>query len=173
MESDSGQTTSIWMASAEEIPSDGNLTEDTSADVCVVGAGIAGITTAYLLSREGKRVVVLDDGPVGGGNTGRTTAHLVFYNDDGLTEIERMHGTDGLKMATESHSAAVDRIHEIASAEKIDCDFYRVNGYLFVSPNGQGQDFLDKELDAAHRIGLNDAHWVDRAPIGFDTGRCL
>ena len=77
---------------------------------CVVGAGIAGITTAYLLTREGKQVVLLDDGPVGGGKTCRTTAHLVFYNDDGLTKIEQLHGTEGLRLATESHSAAVDRI---------------------------------------------------------------
>ena len=52
MKSDSGQTTSIWMATSQEIPSDGALATDTSADVCIVGAGIAGMTTAYLLARE-------------------------------------------------------------------------------------------------------------------------
>src|SRR5205807_268521 len=45
---------------------------------------------------------------------------------------------------------------------------------LFISPNGQGMDFLKQELDAAHRVGLTDAHWVDRAPLpSFDTGKCL
>ena len=66
MKSDSGTSTSVWMATAE-VPPQPVLTEDTSADVCVVGAGIAGLTTAYLLGREGKSVVVLDDGPLGGG----------------------------------------------------------------------------------------------------------
>ena len=53
------------------------------------GAGIAGMTTAYLLGREGKSVVVLDDGPIGGGMTGRTTAHLVNALDDRYFELER------------------------------------------------------------------------------------
>src|SRR5450631_3277186 len=76
MKRDSGATTSIWMATAAEIPSENKLLKDAVTDVCIVGAGIAGMTTAYLLAREGKRVIVLDDGPIGGGMTGRTTAHL-------------------------------------------------------------------------------------------------
>ena len=57
------------------------------ANVCVVGAGIAGITTAYLLAREGKSVVVVDDGPVGGGETGRTTAHSKMVHPRFVTRI--------------------------------------------------------------------------------------
>src|SRR3569833_2261994 len=75
MHSDSGATQSLWMATASTPPFE-PLRDDTRAHVCVVGAGIAGITTAYLLQREGRAVVVVDDGPVGGGETGRTTAHL-------------------------------------------------------------------------------------------------
>ena len=173
MNTDNGHTRSVWMATADTGVQP-QLSEDVTADVCVVGGGIAGITTAYLLTRENKRVVLIDDGPLAGGETARTTAHLVYYNDDGLTTIERLHGTEGLQVSTDSHKAAVDRIFEIASAEHIDCDLKRVDGYLFVSPNGQGQDFLEQELDAAHRIGLKQAQWVDRAPIPtFDTGRCL
>ncbi len=139
-----------------------------------MGAGIAGLTTAYLLGREGKKVVVLDDGPTAGGETARTTAHLVFYNDDGLSKIESLHGTEGLRLANESHSAAVDKIEQVVREEHIRCDFERLDGYLFVSPNGLGDDFLEKEIDAAHRTGLGDAQWVDRAPIPtFETGRCL
>lgn len=173
MKTDNGRTVSFWMATADT-PAPGALTRDIEADVCVVGAGIAGLSVAYMLTKEGKRVVVLDDGPIAGGETARTTAHLVFYNDDGLTKIEQLHGEQGLRLATESHSAAVDKIEQIVREEKIDCDFRRTDGYLFVSPNGEKHDFLQKELDAAHRIGLKDAQWVDRAPIpSFDTGRCL
>ncbi|HYY97157.1 MAG TPA: FAD-dependent oxidoreductase, partial [Pyrinomonadaceae bacterium] len=70
MESDSGRTTSVWMATSEEPGGGGPLAGDARADVCVVGAGIAGLTTAYLLAREGRDVIVLDDGPVAGGETG-------------------------------------------------------------------------------------------------------
>ncbi|MEA2711475.1 MAG: hypothetical protein QOF78_4076 [Phycisphaerales bacterium] len=161
------------MATADT-PSNSRLATDETCDVCVIGAGIAGLTTAYLLSREGKKVILLDDGPTAGGETARTTAHLVFYNDDGMAKIEKLHGTEGLRIATDSHRAAVDRIESIAREEQIDCDFYRVNGYLFITPGGEGMDFLQAELDAAHRVGLKDTHFVDRAPNkGFDTGKCL
>src|SRR5207253_6281595 len=106
-------------------------------------------------------VIVLDDGPTAGGETARTTAHLVYYNDDGLAKCEKLHGTEGLRLSTEAHRAAVDKIEQVAREEKIDCDFYGVDGYLFITPGGEGIDFLEKELDAAHRIGLNEAHWVD------------
>lgn len=59
-----------------EVPDQPLLIENTHSDVCVVGAGIAGMSAAYMLTREGKSVVVLDDGPIGGGQTARTTAHL-------------------------------------------------------------------------------------------------
>src|SRR5215212_10747177 len=130
MESDSGQTTSVWMAT-EDVPEFGQLAHEASADVCVVGAGIAGMTTAYLLAREGKAVVVLDDGPVGGGQTQRTTAHLSNALDDRYFEIERIHGEQGTRLAAESHTAAIERIDAIVHAEHIDCDFARLDGYLF------------------------------------------
>lgn len=63
-----------------------------STRTCVVGAGIAGLTTAYLLGKEGKRVVVLDDGPIASGQTRRTTAHLANALDERYYEIERVRG---------------------------------------------------------------------------------
>src|SRR5687768_8360472 len=173
MKSDAGRTASIWMSTAD-LPARDALAADIEADVCIVGAGIAGLTTAYLLTREGKRVVVLDDGPPAGGETSRTTAHLVFYNDDGMSEVARRRGVEGLRLATESHSAAVDCIEGNVRRENIDCNFRRLDGYLFVSPNGYKEDFLQQELEAAHRVGLGGTRWVERAPIPvFNTGRCL
>ena len=63
MATDSGETISSWMATSE-MPSHSPLAEDTHADVCIVGAGIAGMTTGYLLACEGKSVVILDDGRI-------------------------------------------------------------------------------------------------------------
>lgn len=148
------------------------LTKDSQADVCIVGAGIAGMTTAYLLSREGKSVIVLDDGPIGGGMTGRTTAHLVNALDDRYVELERLHGEKGARLAAESHTAAIDRVEAIVTNEKIDCEFERVDGYLFVPP-GDAKQILDDELDAALRAGLK-LEIVARAPIdSYDTGAAL
>jgi glycine/D-amino acid oxidase-like deaminating enzyme/nitrite reductase/ring-hydroxylating ferredoxin subunit len=172
MDNNSGQTVSIWMATAEEQES-APLTENMHTDVCIVGAGIAGMTTAYLLTRAGKGVIVLDDGRIGGGMTERTTAHLSNAIDDRYFEIEHLHGEKGAMLAAESHTAAIDRIEAIVAAEGIDCEFERLDGYLFVSPN-DSNEVLEREVRAAHRAGLNDVEHVGRAPIdSFDTGLCL
>ena len=172
MKSDAGKTDSIWTATAD-IPVGSPLTEDTQTNVCIVGAGIAGMTTAYLLAKDGLSVTVLDDGVIAGGETGRTTAHLSFALDDRYTELERLHGESGARFAAESHKSALDQIEEIVSQEKIDCDFLRVDGYLFLAP-GQDVRDLEDEMEAAHRAGLVDVRMVDAAPIpGYRTGPAL
>src|ERR1044071_1476255 len=172
MNNDSGQTTSVWVSTAE-LPEFSPLTEDTHADVCIVGAGIAGLTTAYLLAREGKSVAVLDDGRIGAGMTGRTTAHLSNAFDDRYQEMERLHGERGSRLIADSHTAAIDRIEQIVAEEKIECEFERLDGYLFVPPD-QSKEILEDELKAAHRAGLESVEQVERAPIAdFDTGVCL
>src|SRR5262245_6394350 len=89
---------SLWNATAN-MPSFPHLLQSLRAYVCIVGAGIAGLTTAYLLTQAGKRVVVLDDGPLAGGMTSVTTAHLSNAIDDRTFEIERIHGHEGARLA--------------------------------------------------------------------------
>ncbi|HEX8832715.1 MAG TPA: FAD-dependent oxidoreductase, partial [Abditibacteriaceae bacterium] len=168
MMTDNGKTQSSWMATAE-VPSAPILTQSLTVDVCIVGAGIAGLTTAYLLTKEGKSVVVLDDGPIAGGESARTTAHLASEIDDYYYEIERIHGEDGAKLAYSSHSTAIDTIEQIVAAEKIDCEFERLDGYLFLAP-GESQDTLDNELEAATRAGFADVEKLDSVPLaGFES----
>ncbi len=168
----SEQSTSIWMATTQ-LPHPQPLFQDAEADVCVVGAGIAGLTTAYLLAREGKSVILLDDGPIAGGQTQRTTAHLSNAIDDRYTELEKVFGTEGIRLAADSHTAAINRIEAIAHEEGIACDFLRLDGYLFTAP-GQSFDILTQELEAARRAGLTDVQLVPQAPLGsFDTGPAL
>src|SRR5687767_14383934 len=108
MNTDSGRSVSVWMGTAAGSGNLGPLADDLTPDVCVVGAGLAGVSVAYQLAREGKSVIVLDDGPIGGGETGRTTAHLASALDDRFYELERLHDEDGARLAAESHSAAID-----------------------------------------------------------------
>ena len=131
MQSDSGRTTSVWMDTTD-VPQFQPLNQDLRVNVCIIGAGIAGMTTAYLLARAGRAVVVIDDGPIGGGETSRTTAHLTAALDDRYYNIEKMHGSEGARIAAESHMSAIHRIETIASMEDIECDFQRVEGYLFL-----------------------------------------
>ena len=166
------QTTSVWMQTGE-IPVHTALTADVDADVCVVGAGIAGMTTAYLLLQEGRSVVVLDDGPIGGGQTERTTAHITNAIDDRYVNIEGWHGQEGARLAAESHTTAIDRIEAIVARENIECDFERLDGYLFTPP-GESPNLLEHELYAARRAGLSQVEFVPRCPLAtFNTGACL
>src|SRR3712207_4537719 len=133
MDNTSGKNVSVWQRTAST-PSQNPLPQDLSADVCIVGAGIAGMSAAYLLTQARKSVVVLDDGPIGGGQTERTTAHLANAIDDRYMEMLRLHGEKGACLAAESHTAAINRIEAIAAKEQIDCDFERLDGYLFLAP---------------------------------------
>ena len=171
MITDSGRTASVWMK--EKVPSFPALKHDIEADVCVIGAGIVGLTSAYLLLQAGKSVIVLDDGPIAGGASGRTSAHLSTALDDRYYEIERLHGADGARLAAQSHKAAIDTIESIISSENIDCDFARVDGYLFAAPERSKHE-LQQELEAALRAGLSDVRLVSSGPYAsFETGSCL
>ena len=134
MTDSSGARDSIWVKTAD-VPQRSALSGDANTDVCIVGGGISGLSTAYLLACAGKSVIVLEDGEIGSGETGRTTAHLVNVLDDRYSEIERLHGEEGSRRAAESHTKAVDQIEAIVREEKIDCDFLRLDGYLFI-PSG-------------------------------------
>ena len=168
---DAHGTASFWMS--VPLPSYAPLEAAREADVCVVGAGIAGLTAAYLLARQGRRVVVLEKDQPGAGETSRTTAHLANALDDRYLAIERQHGEGGAHLAADSHSVAIDRIEQLCADESIDCDFTRLDGYLFLGPDDD-ERFLRRELEAAHRAGLTSVDWFDAAPVeGVRIGPCL
>ena len=171
-DSPAGERLSLWMATSYPLWYTA-LTRDARCDVCLVGAGIAGLSTAYLLCLAGRDVIVLDSGPIGGGMTGRTTAHLSFPLDDRYYELERQIGLEGMKHAAESHRVAVDCIETIVNREHLDCDFVRLDGYLFTPP-GEGDQELREEFGAAQRAGVPGVRMVARAPLtAFDTGSAL
>lgn len=172
MKDHAGESISAWMATAT-LPLFSPLTQNEHADVCIVGAGIAGLTTAYLLGRAGKSVIVLDDGPIVSGETERTTAHLSTALDDRYFELEGLHGEKGARLLAGSHTAAIDQIERIVMDERIDCDFERVDGFLFTPPE-ESAEILERELAALHRCGLTDVELIARAPLDFfDTGPAL
>jgi len=160
------------MATAS-LPAFGTLTKNLHVDVVVVGAGITGLTTAYLLGRAGKNVAILDDGAIASGETERTSAHLSSVLGSRYFLLEGLHGERGAQLVAASHSAAIDEIERIVAEEKIDCGFERVDGYLF-APAGEPPDLLERELAAVHRAGLRGVELVARAPLGkVDTGPAL
>ena len=141
---------SSWFGTAPALPAFQPLRENLTTEVVMVGGGISSLTTTYLLSKEGRKVVLLEDGALASGESGRTTLHL----SNAFGDLEILFGKDGARLAAESHSAAIDRIEKIVREENIDCNFARVDGYLFLHEEGHARN-LHKELAAAHRAGLS------------------
>jgi glycine/D-amino acid oxidase-like deaminating enzyme len=166
-----GESLSVW-ADEIQMPFTPSLSQDIEVDVCIVGGGIAGLTTAYSLLREGKSVCVLEDHELGSGQTGRSTAHLTTALDERYSTLEKAHGAAGAALVAESHTAAVIRIEQIIRNENLSCDFKRLDGYLFAA-SADDENILWNELEAAQRAGLN-VSLLERVPTrAFDTGPCL
>jgi glycine/D-amino acid oxidase-like deaminating enzyme len=161
----------MWMRAAER--SAPRLRGSARVDVCIVGAGIAGLSTAWRLTQAGYSVVVLDAREPGMGETSRTTAHLVTALDRGWSALTATHGDALARLAADSHRAAIDQIEAFCARDGGDCHFERLDGFLFAAPR-TAHTPLEAELDAARRAGVDGVEMVPRAPLrGYDTGPCL
>src|SRR5919108_5299521 len=145
------KTKSVWMDAtvAEASP----LKGDQTADVVIIGSGIAGLSTAYELTGRGRSVIVLDRGRIGSGMTARTTAHLASALDDCYAQLIEARGVDVARAVYQSQAAAINRIETIQTSERIACDFQRVDGYLILAPGTPASD-LDEELAACRKAGV-------------------
>ncbi|HYG15205.1 MAG TPA: FAD-dependent oxidoreductase [Bacteroidia bacterium] len=148
----SGRHVSFWTAKAEPLKY-APLIEPRTTDVVVVGGGLGGLTTAYCLLKSGKKVIVLEDGLLGSGETGRTTAHIVNALDDRYYHLESLYGEEDTRLIAHSHTAAIDFIEKTVNTERIECEFKRVNGYLFLHPSDKKESLQD-EFESTQRMGL-------------------
>jgi len=156
-------TKSIWREDSPIIQRP-SLDRTRDTDVCIVGAGIAGLTIGYLLAQARKRVVILEKGAAGEGETGRTSAHLSSMLDARYYEISGLHGEDVARTVAESHTRAIRTMEEIAKRERIDCQFRRVPGFLIPGQEEGGSEVIERELDAARAAGLPVSQ-VQRTPL--------
>jgi len=168
----SGAHSTYWIDSLDKPLEFEKIDRDYETDVVIIGGGMAGVTTAYILSKSGKKVMLVEDGLIASGETGRSSAQLCSALDDGFAELHRIHGEEGLKLICESHKAAIDFIESTVEDEKINCDFKRVPGYIFIHPNDSTTN-LTEELIFAQKAGLS-AKILNRVP-GFktDEGECI
>ena len=166
------ESISVWQKNI--IQADFNqLRNSMTTDVCIVGAGIAGLTTAYLLQKEGRSVVVLDAWGVAAGETGRTTAHLTAVLDDRFFHLNSLFGEENTRLAVESHKTAINKIENIIRTENIRCDFERLDGYLVAPFPDQIKDF-EKEEEISPKVGFPDRERFDRVPVsGVNIGPAL
>ncbi|MEO8516012.1 MAG: FAD-dependent oxidoreductase [Flavobacterium sp.] len=148
----SGENKTFWLESEASLQFDA-LQNDIQTEVLVIGAGISGLTTAYNLLKSGKKVMVVDDGFIGSGESGRTTAHLTCALDDRYYELENIFGKEKTMLAAQSHMEAIKFIENIVKLENIECQFRTVDGYLFLNPN-DAKENLEKEYNAVKEAGI-------------------
>ncbi|KVV16266.1 FAD-dependent oxidoreductase [Flavobacterium sp. TAB 87] len=148
----SGINQSFWTQSTQPIISE-KLNRNIETDILIIGGGISGITTAYSLLKAGRKVTLVEDGYIGSGETGRTTAHLTCALDQRYFELEKLFGKEKASLVANSHLEAIQFIENTLKLENIDCNFKRVPGYLFLSGN-DSKETLTKEYEATKIAGL-------------------
>jgi glycine/D-amino acid oxidase-like deaminating enzyme/nitrite reductase/ring-hydroxylating ferredoxin subunit len=161
---------SFWIESSPETEYP-RLEEDVSVDVAVVGAGITGITAAYLLKEAGKRVALMDMKQVARGATGYTTAKVTSGHSVIYSSLEKTVGTDGAGLYAQANEAGLAKIREIVDALKLQCDLETKANYVYTERAESSRD-LEAEVAAAKRAGL-PATLVHDTPLPFSVAAAI
>lgn len=158
-------TQSYWSSSAS-IPRFPQLDRDLTVDVAIVGAGITGLTAAYLIKRSGRTVAVVDRRRAGGVDSSQTTAHVTCVTDEDLTALVKRFGRDHAWAVWDAGLAAIEQIDRIVREEEIDCEWARVNGYKHAAAGREHDDRgkLQDEAAIADDLGF-DAQYIDAIPL--------
>ncbi|KFA70547.1 hypothetical protein S40285_08376 [Stachybotrys chlorohalonatus IBT 40285] len=173
----SGASTSVWTHRDKyaDRPKFPELTTDMDTDVCVIGAGIAGISIAYELVSRGKNVVMVDARDVLSGETGRTSGHLANALDDHYIHIAKKHGKDGAQIAADSHTWALNHVGDVARRLNIECEYRHVPGYEISQFDVSDKKNYDKDIQElkseaafAKDLGLNTEFREDLKVKGWD-----
>lgn len=168
----SGNNTPVWMLKSTDNSFE-PLSKPMETDVLVVGGGVAGLMTAYELLTKGKNVIVVEDGDIGSGETGRTSAHLTYSLDTQYYDLESRFGPTDAQLIGEAHQVAIDWIEKVVKKEQIDCHFKRVSGYLFAHPSDD-EATIDKEYEVTQRFGFKtDIHESIPGFVNGANKRCL
>src|SRR5436309_11695573 len=144
---------SLWVGTTRDPPRFHELHGDATADVVVVGAGIAGLTAAALLKEQGRRVVVIDAGPVAAGVTGYTTAKLTTLHGLIFDDLARAFGDESARTYAEANLAGIAAVADLASRHGIDCDLETRPAYTYTL-DPPTVDKITAALAAAQRICL-------------------
>src|SRR5690606_6101120 len=124
------------------------LDKSISADVAVIGAGVTGITTAFLLARAGRKVVVLEAGKTGMGSTAMSTGNLYCLTGSTLNALLSRYTPEEVIRLTEARRQAIQLMERLVEENSLDCDFQRQAWNLF-SLHPEQDRAIDKELALA------------------------
>jgi glycine/D-amino acid oxidase-like deaminating enzyme len=125
-----------------------------NVDVVIVGGGLAGLWCAFCLSKEERRVILIEKDKLGEGATKYTTAFITEAIDTDLPELISLYGEDGAKEVWLSGEEAINQIEKVVKEEKIECDFMRCPAFVYASEEKQLEE-IEKEVKNAEDLGFN------------------
>ncbi len=158
--------TSLWVQTGQ-YPSFPTLDADLNAEVVIVGGGITGLTTAYLLLKKGIPVIVLEAEKIGHGTTGFSTGHLTAGIDADYSFLQSRFGPETARQVAQSMMAAIKCVEQICLEENLDADFVRIPAFQFTEDPKQVKE-LEDEIKAASEAGLS-CHPIDAVPLPFSV----
>ncbi|MBO3375576.1 FAD-dependent oxidoreductase [Clostridium perfringens] len=139
------------------------LNKDIKTDVLVIGAGIAGILTAYMLKQKGREVVVIDAAEIASGNTKNTTAKITSQHDLIYSKLIAEFGEEKARQYAKANELAIKKYKEIIEDKRIECDFEEKPAYVY---SLNEVDVLKEEAKVAKNLGI-DAEFVQEANLHF------
>ncbi|KAI4091622.1 MAG: hypothetical protein LQ348_007312 [Seirophora lacunosa] len=172
----SGENDPVWIHTEpySKRPQFQKLTDNLTTDACVIGSGIAGVSTSYELVSRGVNVAMLEARDILSGESGRTSGHLSSSIDSGFTELVSKRGKDGARLAVESHTWAINRVGEISKQLGIDCEYRQLPGYD-ISQYEKGQDGHEddvkdfkEEAKVMNELGIKASYQDNFAVKGWD-----
>ena len=122
---------SYWIASTREMDKSYPLDKDYEADVCIIGAGITGLSEGYYLSKKGLKVIIIDKDNIGEKTSGNTTAKITLQHNLIYDYLINSYGEDFARGYFNANKEAIDNIKKIIDEEKIDCDFEYVPNFVY------------------------------------------
>jgi glycine/D-amino acid oxidase-like deaminating enzyme/nitrite reductase/ring-hydroxylating ferredoxin subunit len=162
-------TASLWLETVSAQPDFDPLERDVDADVCVIGAGIVGVTTAVLLHEAGLRVVLLEADRIGRGVTGHTTAKVSSQHGLIYASLERRHGAEAARLYGAANEAALAWMAARIERDAIACDFRRRAAYAYVTSM---RSDVEDETRAAQAAGL-PATLVEDTPLPYEVAAAV
>lgn len=159
-----------WL-NALDIPTFEPLQEDIKVDVVVVGGGITGITTAYLLVQEGISVALLEADRLLNGTTGHTTAKLTAQHGLFYDELMAHMGRTQARLYFEANDEAIQFVERTVSALGVDCDFQRQDAYVYAVA-AESANKVEQEFEAYQTLGI-DGELVAEIPFDLQIKQAI
>lgn len=157
---------SLWLDSDKKINLSTSLSQNTQTDVCIIGAGIFGLTSAYYLSDLGFKVVVLDKDGIGEKTTGHTTAKITSQHSLFYDYLTNSYGKKFASDYLEANEKAIKNIKQIVDKEKIKCDFEYQNSYVYTTKKSE-LEAIKKEISAVESLGF-PCEFVTKTGLPFE-----